>query len=502
MNVIGKTNNLSLFVGLLAVLFALGACTMAPNYERPEAPVKVDFPDYPEYKGVGAKDPANKPQQQQGAKDAGQESEPATEEAPAPGNLSWKEFYTDPNMQKLIAYALDNNRDLRMAILNVEKVRSMYQIQRSELFPTIGVGAAAINQRTRTFQEPISVASMVSRRYSLNVGVTAYELDIFGRVRSLKDAALENYFASGHAAYGAQITVVSEVASLYLQLVAFKEQYELTRRTYDSRMESYSMIEAMYKQGLASQLTLNQAKTAVEDARVTAVSFYTSVLQLENAMVMLLGGPVPEGVSIPARLADVQKLKAIPAGLPSYLLERRPDILQAEHVLLAANANIGAARASFFPTISLTGSFGYLSADLDDLFKKDSRTWNFTPQVSLPIFTGGRLVANLEGSNIQRDIAVAAYEKAIQGAFREVSDALAQRSTITEQLDATKSLRDASKQSFDISTVRYEIGMDSYMNVLDAQRMLFGAEQAFINSVLQKEVNSIDLYKSLGGGWQ
>lgn len=499
--IINNKTNMALLLGLMLMLFALGACTMAPRYERPEPSVQDTFPEYHEYKGVGMDGKVVSPSPQ--VKKADQvEPEKAEDDRPGPGNIPWREFYTDPNMQKFIEQALENNRDLRQAFMNVELTRAMYQIQRSELLPDIAVGGAAANQRSRTFQEPMMPASTVSRRYSLSVGITSYELDIFGRVRSLKDAALESYLASEHAAYGAQITIVSEVASLYLQLVAYKEQYELTKSTYSSRMESYNMVEAMYKQGLASQLTVNQAKYAVEEARVNAVSLYTTVLQMENAMAMLIGGPMPEGVVIPDRLADVQSLKSLPEGLPSYMLERRPDILQAEHNLKALNANIGAARASFFPSISLTTSLGFISADADDLFKKDSRTWNFTPQVGLPIFTGGKLVANLEASTIQRDMAIAGYEKAIQSAFREVSDALVQRSTIAEQLEATKSLRDASKQSYDISNVRYEIGVDSFMNVLDAQRMLFSSEQAYINSQLQREINTINLYKSLGGGWE
>ncbi|MDL2285421.1 efflux transporter outer membrane subunit [Desulfovibrio sp. OttesenSCG-928-F07] len=498
MQTISNKKQLKVLASMLIGLLVLGGCTMAPSYERPDMPVDGSFPEYEQYKGVGAGDSKVV---RQSKKDE-EESEKASEEKPANGLQGWREFYADPNMQRLVEFALDNNRDLRLALLNVENTRALYQIQRSDLFPTIAAGGSAANQRTRTFQEPLAPASAVARRYNLSVGITSYEVDLFGRVRSMNNSAFETYLASGHAAYSAQISIISEVAGLYLQLVAYKEQYELTKRTYASRQESYSMVEAMYKQGLSSQLTLNQAKTAVEEARVNAVNLYTNVLQLENALIMLLGGPIPEDVKIPARLADVKKLGDVPAGLPSSLLERRPDILQAEHQLLSANANIGAARASFFPTISLTGSLGYISGDLDDLFKKDSRTWNFTPQIGLPIFTGGALVAGLESATIRRDMAVATYEKAIQSAFREVADALAQRSTINEQLEATKSLRDASKQSYDISNVRYEIGMDSFMNVLDAQRMLFTAEQGYINSELQKEINSINLYKSLGGGWQ
>lgn len=481
-------------------LMALGACTMAPRYERPESPVEAGFPDYPEYKGIAVDGDASSPRKIQSAK--GEPSEKATDEMPAPGNLSWQEFYADPNMQLLIGYALENNRDLRIAILNMDATRALYQIQRADLLPNIDGSGVNQNQRTRTFMEPMAEASKVSRTYSLGVGVTSWELDLFGRVRSLKDAALSQYLSSRQAAYSTRISLASEIAALYLNLVSTKEQYELTRSTYQSRMESYDMVAATYKQGLASQLTLNQAKMAVEEARVNAVNLKTAVLQLENALVMLIGGPIPESVKIPSHLAEVQKLKGVSEGLPSYLLERRPDILQAEHQLKSANANIGAARANFFPRISLTGSLGFISGDLDELFDSDSKAWSFTPSVTLPIFQGGRNIANLAYSKVQREIAVASYEKTIQNAFREVADALAQRSTITEQLEATRSFRDASQQSYDISNVRYDIGMDSFLNVLDAQRMLFSAQQAYIDSVLQCELNTINLYKAIGGGWE
>ena len=485
---------------LILSLLLLGACTMAPRYERPENPSGGGFPDYPEYKGIGEEGKggtaARRPQQD------GQPSEEATDEEPAPGNITWREFYTDPNMQRLIEYAIENNKDLRLAVQNMESLQAMYRIQRADLLPGINVSGAGQNQRTRTFQPAPAPESSVTRTYTLGVGVTTWELDFFGRVRSLKDAALEQYLSSRHAAYGARISIIGEVASMYLNLVATKEQYELTRNTYQSRKESYDMVAAMYKQGLSSQLVVNQAKMTLEEARVNAVNLKTQTLQLENALVMLLGGPIPEGVAVPSSLAAVRKLKGVPEGLPSYLLERRPDILQAEHDLKSANANIGAARANFFPRISLTSSLGYISGDLSDLFDSGSKAWAFTPAISLPIFAGGRNVANLDYSNVKRDMAVTSYEKAIQNAFREVSDALAQRSTITEQLEATRSLRDASQQSYDISNVRYEIGVDSFMNVLDAQRMLFSAQQGYINSMLSREINCINLYKALGGGWE
>lgn len=496
------TDNINIRVlgAFVLSLLMLGGCTMAPWYERPETPVTEEFPDYPEYEGIGSEGKQKAPGQTT-PKD-NPPTEDATDELPAPGNVTWREFYADPNMQRLIEFALENSRDLRMAVLNVEAARALYQIQRADLLPGINATGSAVNQRTRTFQPAPAPESSVSRTYNLGVGVTSWEVDLFGRVRSLKDAALEQYLATRHAAYATRIAIVGEVASLYLNLVSTKEQYELTRNTYETRLESFNMVDAMYRQGLASQLTVNQAKTALEEARVNAVTYRTSMLQLENALFVLIGGPIPADVKIPSSLSAVRKLNTLPEGMPSYLLERRPDILQAEHQLRSVNANIGAARANFFPRISLTGSLGFISGDLDDLFDSNSKAWAFTPSVTLPIFQGGRNVANLEYSHVQKDIAVAQYEKTIQTAFREVSDALAQRSTITEHLDASRSLRDASQQSYDISNVRYEIGVDSFLNVLDAQRTLFAAQQGYINSLLLREINSINLYKSLGGGWE
>ncbi|MCL1889848.1 MAG: efflux transporter outer membrane subunit [Desulfovibrionaceae bacterium] len=488
------------FLTAFTILLMAG-CSMAPRYERPESPVDGSFPDYPEYRGVGAEE-SETPLLSLSPADGWGETEKAGAEDPAPGNLPWQEFYVDPDMQKLIAFALENNRDLRLAALNRERIRALYQIQRGELLPAItGVGSYA-NQSGPTFLPPPSPDSAISRRYSLSVGLVSYELDFFGRITSLKDAALENYLASAHAAHSARIAMVAEVASLYLQIVAGREQYELTRNTYSSRRESYDLIAAMYRQGLASQLTVNQARAAMEEARVNAVNIRTTVLRLENALALLIGGALPQNLVIPSRLAEVRKFQDLPEGLPSWLLERRPDILQAEHSLKSANANIGAARASFFPSISLTASLGMISADLDTLFDSNSRAWSFTPQIALPIFSGGRQVAGLEAANLQRDMAVASYEKTIQSAFREVADTLAQRSTINEQLEATRSLRDAARQSYDISNVRYKNGVDSFMNVLDTQRLLFSAQQAYINSELQREINTINLYKALGGGWR
>ncbi|MDR2891755.1 MAG: efflux transporter outer membrane subunit [Deltaproteobacteria bacterium] len=553
----------------LALLTA--SCTMAPDYERPEAPVPMGFPAYPEYQGVGADpaaeaekaQPANQtahlyvqPSEQTEEQPDGQPveatrsapeasaasqsrpeqstseltgTEPTTarqdteltktsgslteltktsgslevefDEVPASGNLTWREFFTDPGLQRVIALALENNRDLRAALLNVEKARAMYQIQRADLLPSIRATGSNSNQLMPADMTIVNEAA-ISRQSSATVGFTSFELDLFGRVRSLKDSALENYFAITQNAHSAQISLVAETASAYLTLVSYKELYALTDETYQSRKKSYDMTVEMFNQGLASQLVLNQAKVTLEEARVAAVQYRTTMLRYENALALLIGGPLPGDLVIPARLAEVERLKDVPEGLPSYLLERRPDILAAEHQLRSANANIGAARASFFPRISLTGNLGYLSTEMDNLFDNPARTWMFAPSVSLPIFEGGRLFANLRVSEAEKAIAVTNYEKAIQNGFREVADALAFRSTAAEQVAAAASLMDVAGQSYELSNIRYDVGVDSFLNVLDAQRSYFSAQQAFINTILSREINTLNLYKALGGGWE
>lgn len=480
----------------LCALMLCSGCTMAPNYERPDLPVPQNFTEYPEFNGVGGDTPTptNTPQQDE-------QIEPAEDERPSK-MIGWREFFVDPTLQQLIEAALENNRDMRIAVLNVEKARAAYNIQRADLLPTINASGANSNQLIPAEFAAPSPTSVISRSTSVSVGFTSFELDLFGRVRSLRSAALERYFAQQHNTYTAQISLVAEIAAAYLQLVSTKELYALAEETYNTRIEALKLMQAKYDSGIASQLSLNQAKTAVQEARVTAVTAKTSTLKFENALAFLIGGPLPQDINIPSHLADVQKVSDLPAGLPSYMLERRPDILAAEHTLKAYNANIGAARANFFPRIGLTGSLGTMSADVDNLFTGAAKTWAFAPQATLPIFDTGRNIANLKVANVEKDIAIATYEKAIQNGFREVADALAQRSTIQEQLNASKGLLEATKESYDIANLRYDVGLDSFINVLDAQRAYFGAQQSHVNSVLLREVNSINLYKSLGGGWE
>lgn len=460
----------------MAVMLFSG-CTLAPHYERPELPIDSAWPE--------------------SAKLTDEERDAAD----AATNRPWRTFFQDPALVTLIEIALENNRDLRVAMLTIEKVRAQYWIQRADILPTINaVGQSSAQYLNKAVSN--RGEALISRQYAASVGFTAFELDLFGRIRSLKESALQQFFATEEAARSAQVSLVGEVASAYLRLAADREILALARSTYENRKTSYDLIYRTYEMGLTSQLTLNQAKTIVEEARVAAAQYETRVAQDENMLVQLLGAPVPEGLQLAQTLADVKMMPDLPPGLPSDLLQRRPDIVSAEHQLQSMNANIGAARANFFPTLSITSSIGTVAPVFHDLFSRGAGTWLFEPQAVLPIFDTGRNIARLRVAEADRDIAVASYEKTIQTAFREVADALAQRANIDEQLDAQKALVEATRASYVLSQSRYDIGLDSYINVLDARRSLFNAQQGLINTELLRETNSLTLYKTLGGGWE
>ncbi len=468
------TGRICLLAALVAV-FALSGCTLAPRYERPDLPVEAAWPE---------------------SADLTDEERDA---ADAAINRAWRSFFKDPVIATLLETALVNNRDLRLALINIEKVRAQFYIQQADLLPTINVSASSSAQYLNKAVSQTGEA-FISRQYSATVGFTSFELDLFGRVRSLRESALQQYFATEEAARSTQVSLVAEVVSAYLQLVAQKELLALAKSTYENRMESYELTRRMFEMGLTSQLTVNQARTIAEEARVAAAQYEVNAGQAMNALVMLLGAPVPEGLQLASSLKDIEMLPDLPPGLPSDLMQRRPDIIAAEHRLQAMNANIGAARANFFPTIGITSSIGTLAPQYHDLFSSGAGTWLFQPQAVLPIFDLGRNWSQLKVSEADRDMAVATYEKTIQTAFREVADVLVQRANIGEQLEAQKALVDATQGSYDLSQNRYEIGLDSFINVLDSQRSLFNAQQGMINTVLLREINALNLYKSLGGG--
>lgn len=456
------------WAGLAGLTLLLAGCTMAPQYVRPEMPISQQYPV---------------------------QSPSPEEDLPA-----WNSFFQDENLARLITIALENNRDLRIALLNIEKIRASYQIQRADLLPTISADASVNSQHL-----PADLSSSGekghTRQYSASLGFSAFELDLFGRIRSLTEMSLQSFYATEQDGKTAQISLLAEVAASYLQLVADREIYDLTKSTYESRKAQLNLIEQKFDLGISSKLDVYQARTSMEEAAVNLASYATMVSQDENYLTLLLGAGIPEDLPQVRRLSEVKDFADVPAGLPSELLERRPDIMAAEHRLQAANANIGAARANFFPRISLTGAFGKMSSEMNSLFDGSQRAWSFLPQVSLPLFDSGRNIALLESAEAERDISVATYEKSIQSAFREVADALVQRENIGDQLAAQQSLVDSTGASFSLASERYSIGISDYLNVLDAQRSLYSAESAMVSTRLLREINALNLYKALGGGW-
>ncbi|MBB2756912.1 UNVERIFIED_ORG: multidrug efflux system outer membrane protein [Xanthomonas campestris] len=470
----------------IAVASVLSGCTLMPRYARPDAPVPERFAGTELSTASTTTDAAS------------------PEQAIDIANIGWRQVFTDPALQQVIALALENNRDLRVAALNIEVARAQYRVERAALLPAVQGTGTANNARTPS-ELAIPGQPQVFRTYSANIGVSAYELDLFGRVRSLKEQALQQFLSTAEARRSTHISLVAEVATAYLTLAADQQLLQLAQSTLSSQGDSYRLQQRSFELGVASQLSLRQAQTTVESARVDVERYTAQVAQDRNALVLLVGTQVPAEL-LPQALPDGASvdgnvLASVPAGLPSQLLQRRPDILEAERNLRAANANIGAARAAFFPSISLTASTGSSSSSLSNLFDSGTRAWSFVPTLTLPIFNAGRNRANLDMAKANRDIEVAQYEKAIQSAFREVSDALAQRETLGRQLQAQQALVDATADSYRLSQARFERGVDSYLQALDAQRALYSAQQNLITTQLSRFTNLATFYKAMGGGW-
>lgn len=471
-----------LTLSAVATAALLSACgTLAPDYQRPAAPVAASWP------AVAAS----------GAEAQGSGT-PA--QAASAAELGWHDFFTDARLRQVIELALNHNRDLRVAALNVEKAQAQYRVQRADLFPSVNAGLSQTAQRLPAELSSTGEAG-ITRQYNATVGVSAYELDLFGRVRSLKDAALSQYLATEDAQRSTQISLVAQVATAYLTLAADQERLELAQQTLRSRQDTLRLTQRRFELGVSSALDLRQVQTTVESARADVASYTSLVAQDVNALTLLVG--TSPGADLLPR-ADSQipltQTQDLPAGVPSDVLLRRPDVQQAERALQAANANIGAARAAFFPRITLTGSAGAASTSLDQLFQGGHGFWSFVPQITLPIFDGGRNSANLKVAEVERDIGVAQYEKAIQSAFKDVADALAQRATIGEQADAQEALVAATREAFRLADARYQRGVDDYLSTLDAQRSLYAAQQGLISARLSQQVNRITLYKVMGGG--
>lgn len=455
-------------LAVLAAAASLAGCgTLAPDYEQPPMPVAAGY-----------------------APKLAPDGKPAVAAA---GDIEWQQFFADPKLRRLIEFSLQNNRDLRVAILNIEQSRAAYQIRRADRLPTIGLGAG-VSRST------IGAAGVVDV-YNVGIQLSSYELDFFGRVRSLSDAALSQFLSTEEARKTTQIMLVSNVANAYIALLADEQLLRVTQDTLKTREDSHRLTKLRFENGASSQIDLHQTEQLLETARATLAATLRQQDVDQNALTFLLGGTMPSDLPEGLPLARQQAGSDLPAGLPSDLLIRRPDVRAAEEQLRAANANIGAARAAFFPRIALTTAYGTTSTQLSGLFQGGSYAFTGTANLLQPIFDAGRNRANLAIAKVNKDIAVAQYERAIQTAFREVSDSLAGRANLDEQLRAQAGVAQAAQSAYDLVDLRYRNGASSYFEVLDAQRTLFSARQTTVQVEAQQVQNRVTLYRVLGGGW-
>ncbi|MDY0973786.1 efflux transporter outer membrane subunit [Massilia sp. CFBP9012] len=454
---------------MLALSLALGGCGMLQP-ELPQAQANIPF--------------------------AWPEAPTAAADAAPADSIGWRDFFTDPKLVSIIASALENNRDLREAALNVERTRALYKVQRADRLPSVGLSVAAERSGGSG-----AIAAATPDVVSAGVGISTFELDLFGRVHNLSEAALQQYLAQEEARRAVQISLIGEIANVYLTLAADIESLRVAQATLDDQQALFELIVKRQAIGAVSGLDVEQARTTVETARADAAQFAGLVATGRNQLALLAGSQVAEAL-LPAGFdVAVSGLAPLPVGLASDVLLRRPDVRQAEYVLRAANANIGAARAAFFPSVTLTGSLGSASDELSGLFESGTRLWRFAPSVNLPIFQGGRLTAQLGVAQADRDIALARYERAIQSGFRDVADALALTRTLDARRAARQSLLDAAERTHRLSKERYDRGLDSYLVLLDAQRTLYSAQQGLIGAQLAEQDNRVRLYRVLGGGW-
>lgn len=457
---------------IFAILMA--SCTMAPKYTKPASPVPPQWPTGSVYQ----------------EKVTGTSTQTALE-------LPWREFITDNNLQKIIESALKNNRDLKIAALNVERARAYYGISRAELLPSVNAVGSMYKE-----QIPGDLSStgsaITTEKYSVNMGISSWEIDLFGRIRSLKDQALEQYLATQEAHRGAQISLIAAVAQAYLMLAADRENLDMVSSTLETQEAAYKLIRKRYDAGIISELDVKRAQSQVDTARGDVARYKQLVTQDENLLNLLAGVLIPQEL-LPKDIISVGVPKDISPGLSSDILLLRPDILAAEHRLKATNANIGAARAAFFPRIALTTTIGTASTELSELFKAGQGTWTFAPQIVMPIFDA-RTWSAYDVTKAEKEISIAQYEKAIQTAFREVADALAEKNMVEQQVSAQQSLVEAITETYRMANARYNKGIDSYLSVLDAQRSLYAARQGLTMLRLAKINNQIVLYKTLGGG--
>ena len=462
------------FFGVIGVVLLVGGCMLAPEYTRPDAPISDAWPT-----GAAYANPSD------------------IETADSATNLTWREFFPDPKMQHVISTALTNNLDLRLAALNVERARALYGIQRAELYPSIGVTGGGSKQRSSS-DLTAPGEPRTTKQFNANVGMIAWEIDFFGRIRSLKERALQEYLATEEARRSAQIAMVAEVARVYLTLAADRENLHLAQVTLETQQGAYDLIRRQYDLGVSTELDLRRSQTQVDTAKRNMAIYTQQVAQDQNALNLLAGSPLPEDL-LPENLTGVIPPRELSPGLSSEILLNRPDILAAENRLKGAYARIGAARAAFFPRISLTTAFGFASDELSGLFGNGTDTWSFAPQISMPIFDA-RTWAAYRVSKADRKIALTQYEKSIQTAFREVADSLAVRGTVDRQIAAHQSMMESAQKVVELSSARYAQGIDSYLSVLDAQRSLYSAQQGLIFLHLTRQINQVRLYAVLGGG--
>ncbi|WP_250437837.1 MULTISPECIES: efflux transporter outer membrane subunit [unclassified Caballeronia] len=455
-------------VAATLTVFALGACTLEPHYERPAAPMPASYPQY--------------------------ESTSAQQQASAADLLSdWRSFVRDPYLRQLIELALTNNRDLRQAALKVAQYEAEYRIVRAELGPSI----TATGTHSASHQSGVTTKST-----SLELGTSAWEIDFFGRIRSLKDQALEQYLSTDAARRSTQISLISTTAGDYLTWLADRALLDVTERTVASYRDTYETTLRAANLGSGSMEDVQSARTSLTSAMANLAAYRRAVEQDRNNLIAVIGCPLPDGFPDDRALPDEPLFAAVPEGLPSTLLTERPDIIEAEHALKSANAYIGAARAAFFPTVSLTATGGVASNGLSSLFKAGSGAWAFEPSISVPIFQFGSLRASLDSATISKNIYVAAYEGTIQTAFKEVSNALAARATYVDQTAADLQYVDAAQQYYDIANARYRGGLDSFLTLLTAQRTLFSAQTQLVTDRAAQQTNMVTLYTALGGGWR
>lgn len=485
------------------IILSIAGCTLDPHYQQPTLPVATTYPSADAaYQSDRAHQPA------------------ATGLGPA-SLIGWRAVFADPRLQALIAIALENNRNLRIAVLNIMASHAQYIAQRANLFPTINgtlesevVGnptsaaepsgapsSSTATSTTETLPSATGTGHTITRLYSASVGFTSYELDVFGHTRSLTRSQFELYLSQAETRRSTQISLVAEVANDYITLIADQEQLKIAQQTLDAQSKSYAITSAMFQQGATTLLSLREAETTVDTAKASVAQYTRLVAQDNNRLTLDIGEPIPADLPAGRDLIQQNIMANLPAGLPSSLLTQRPDIMAAEHTLRSANAQIGAARAAFFPSITLTASGGTTSNLLNKLFTPAAETWTFQPEITIPIFTWQQNEANLDYAKVEKRIDIATYEQTIQTAFREVADGLAARGTYLDQLSAQFQLVSAYQDAYRLAELRFRSGADSYVTTLDTQQSLFSAEQTLVSLKAAQLQNLVGLYKALGGGW-